>query len=1510
MKKRLLAALLFGGILTTVHAQTVDVDRTKYPDYSEKTNPDWSLMTPARNEDGAARVQSRTKRPAYVNNAETKHFPPVFNQDGGSYGSASRICYMFSYELAAYRDLDGSKAENYYPSHFVWLHTNSPTGITDQGKDAFVTKVGVPSAATYGGQTYSSLFGSQDCSNNDFGWMQGYDKWFEAMHNRMLKPSNFPVNVGTEEGREAVKNWLWNHNGDNDFQAGGICGIGVASGGVWKDIPKTKVNDSIGVSGMGYVWKWGTQVDHALTIVGYDDRIEFDLNNNGVYGEPEADELGAWIIVNSWGYWENGGFIYCPYAHGVPAFNQNGTVPNNFWTPEIYRVRKDYRPLRTIKLEMDYSRRSELALSAGISADLNATAPENTIPFVHFTYAGDGNYGNSNPAPEVPMLGRWADGKLHHEPMEFGYDLTDLTEGYDMSQPLKYFFIIESRSWAQGEGTIHNASIMDYRFDREGIETPFGVGEGVEIRNQGKKTIISVIVQGSSYYAPQNVGYADGTLTWQAPLRSASTVANYRIYADGVAVAELSGTTLSYTPEAQENVSQYGVAAVYEDGNESAMETVSAPVAASNPNTGVDFAKAGFTIPGVFANKYQQATIEYWIKPTTVANYNQAVGPGWGSFMAHANSTGQYTMGWDTSNRYNTSTVTALKPGQWMHVAIVVDGNKMTTYLNGVNRGSYKSNTYNGLGGFGDLVFSSSSGNNNAQDAVYDEIRIWSTARTKEQIKANRYTEFSGNTMPQGLIAYLKGDLFTDAEGNVRMRDCVGGHHATLQGANYTSVTEDLTELTAPTGAPTVSIDAPTGTLYAGIPVALAATYSETVDKLSWTAAGAGVENLIVASPTLTFAKAGTHTVSVTATAHDGSTATATLDITLEAAPAPDASFTMTAEKVPAGERVTLHATDARVGYLYEWSMPGADKPTAASPSVATSWQSKGQHKVTLTVTAPDGTKASKTQTVEVDEVAPKADFSIDPAVVLKGEEVKLNDMSKYTPLTRRWTITSGGINYVVYADVESITIDQPGVYDVALDVTNHSGSDRMVRERALIVTNADSKNGLRFSNHDAAVTATKVPLTAGAKAFTIEWWMNSEWPSDNINGIGDTENTLLINTMGGGKMQILMGEKSAASAANYVVPGEWHHYAVVLDGGKAYFYRDGLLNTTRPLSGALPELAKFRIGGAKFPFTGSIDEVRVWSKALSYEQVIAYANTPIEDVAKAEKENGLVLYYNFNQNSGDVQDATSNANHGVRTSFGPDGDAWGLSKGVFCLGSGKTEDVTNKYLSNYAAAFRDNNKCINPNLPARTFSLFGWTLENTVTNGNIITGAHVDRGKSSCFTVTTGWDGFATTINDHKAYQTITLPAGFYTFIAEYGSFEGQCGQSYLVAAQGKGLPNTEDLDEAISYAAMKPKGVMSSNSVSFLLEEETTVSIGLVVNMSGESCLTLQRFILTKSQAVVYGETENIPGGIESVAVDVVAPKGIYDLMGRQLRADSNHTEGLAPGIYIIDGRKVVIK
>ena len=136
-------SLLLAGALLPAGLWAQQVDRTKYRDYSDKLKPDAALLAPSAK---SAKVASA--RPDHVNNAETPYFPPVFNQDGGSCGSASRICYMFSHELNAYRGLDGKNPDNYYPSHFVWLLT-----CGNSGKEDFVMHVGVPSASVYGGQT-------------------------------------------------------------------------------------------------------------------------------------------------------------------------------------------------------------------------------------------------------------------------------------------------------------------------------------------------------------------------------------------------------------------------------------------------------------------------------------------------------------------------------------------------------------------------------------------------------------------------------------------------------------------------------------------------------------------------------------------------------------------------------------------------------------------------------------------------------------------------------------------------------------------------------------------------------------------------------------------------------------------------------------------------------------------------------------------------------------------------------------------------------------------------------------------------------------------------------------------------------------------------------------------------------------------------------------------------------------------------------------------------------------
>lgn len=218
-----------------------------------------SGLLESRGLSGRSQVKSTAEqRPVRVNNAEQIYFPPIFQQENASCTAAARIAYMFTYEMNAARRLDASVEKNQYPTHYNWLHYYQNTDYPSVLKDH-----GVPDAVTYGGRTFSKDFGpDQNWYSNDYGWMQGYDKWYAAMFNRIERSAMFPVNVGTEEGREAVKQWLWNHQGNSAFDAGGVCTIeiGFVQGYSTSLVPETETNRALGVVGDGYVKSWGVQI--------------------------------------------------------------------------------------------------------------------------------------------------------------------------------------------------------------------------------------------------------------------------------------------------------------------------------------------------------------------------------------------------------------------------------------------------------------------------------------------------------------------------------------------------------------------------------------------------------------------------------------------------------------------------------------------------------------------------------------------------------------------------------------------------------------------------------------------------------------------------------------------------------------------------------------------------------------------------------------------------------------------------------------------------------------------------------------------------------------------------------------------------------------------------------------------------------------------------------------------------------------------------------------------------
>lgn len=1264
MKKMVLTmgALLVAGIGTAYAQGSRDTD--PYPGYNREFRPDPSLlihrpwtMAGARPMTGRRPMEKDMNvLPDHWSNMGEKYMRPVFNQIGGSCGPSSRIGYMFTYEMNAYRDKDASKLENQYPTHFVY-----PYSYDNLSKDAFATYVGIPNGVTYSGDDCSTIYGCYESNVNNAGWMTGYEKWYEAMHNRITGFAHFSVGTNTEEGRTAIKWWLYNHNGDPDFRGvGGILGLGCAiSDAGYATVPNTPANTATGLVGKKILHHWDPSVDHAVTLVGYDDRLEFDLDENGVYGEESNSigqlEKGAWIILNSWGTgFGNQGTLYVPYgiAGGsskevtTPAGKTVWDKADDGWFPEIYNVRKNYKVERTLKLNFSFTKRSEIGLKVGIAKDLNATQPEEIITVRNINFQGDAD-GDGVDA-EMPLLGKWADGKIHGEPMEFGYDLTDLTAKFDATQPLKYFFIVDSKAGATGVGGIHKASIMDYMTDANGIENPFTIaGDSVKILNGGQRTMISVIVNGESLGAPRNLTLTGNALKWEQPVAGAEAPVRYDVYEGANLLASV--TDLSFTL-ATVGSEPYTVKAVY---GAPGAERVSAASNGVRPTTTVtandksyNFKNGGFTIKDIFKQKFEEATIEFRVRANSMKNHNQQIGPGWDTFKAWATSDGKLQAGWQENDRA-TSTKPCFSRIKWNHVAIVINGSEVRIFLDGKPSGMRISSNNGGIGGFGDLVFGSTIVGEGL-DGQYDEVRIWKEARTEAQIKQLKDGSIAVPAAYENLMAYYQMDTF-EQDGVTYLRDVLGNYDAPLL-SGMGEAGDDAFKGQTPALQANISAPASANVFEE---VALADSSNYHAASWSWLVEG---KTYNVKDPKVVFTTPGTKVVKLTVTDPSGVAQTVEKSIVVNAVEL-TADFDMSATSVSGTDRVSFLSKNTMSGCQYAWTMEGANVTTASTRNASAAYSSSGAYNVTLKVTSPSGEVKEVTKTVNVVPAAPVAKYTVSPAIINLGESVTLTDGSAYSPTEFYWQLISE--NNVILAQGQNavVTPTKPGVYRLVYRVKNAQGETRVEQQRAVIVCNEESGKGLTLSGSQyiAVPAAGKVNNT-----WTLDYWMKTSTLSAVSNGIKAGDFTLTFD--GNGRMNLTKGTEVLSSNARMVGEDEWHHVAVSYNNRVVTFYADGKKVSEKIATSDL-HLGNFEIGG-EAPLNGQIDEFRLWNKSLTQEELQAGANKKI-----APTSPGLVLYYQFEQ-SGDLQvnDATANGIHGTRRNVGPSGDAWSSSDGVFAL--------------------------------------------------------------------------------------------------------------------------------------------------------------------------------------------------------------------------------------------------
>src|SRR2546427_4008050 len=107
---------------------------------------------------------------------------------------------------------------------------------------------------------------------------------------------------------------------------------------------------------------------------------------------------------------------------------------------------------------------------------------------------------------------------------------------------------------------------------------------------------------------------------------------------------------------------------------------------------------------------------------------------------------------------------------------------------------------------------------------------------------------------------------------------------------------------------------------------------------------------------------------------------------------------------------------------------------------------------------------------------------------------------------------------------------------------------------------------------------------------------------------------------------------------------GEWHHAAAVLRNGLVRLYVDGVLvaqDSTNPISSVRPSTQTVT-GHVASDFVGDIDEVLVYSRALTGAEIAAIAPPPPADRP--------VLRYDMQtlRLDGRMKDLSGHANHGT----------------------------------------------------------------------------------------------------------------------------------------------------------------------------------------------------------------------------------------------------------------------
>ena len=447
------------ALMNSALASDADQARSAYPSYFTRpgaAGADYNTWLGAKSADiGETKVNPK-RLPSRVDNSKRPQYPPIYEQKWGTCGQHAAIASVFTYEMNLLRGTSADSDATRFPAYFSWNMVND---AKDGGSEAYhgwevAKRFGIPTSKSYGGVPPEKI-GL---------WPKNYETWHEAMEYHVAGYRYTPVNTVLQ--LDEARGWLFDKNcaATEKNAVGGIFAMDGRMGDLTKitrTIPKGEYAEG------EEIWtRWCAEgFGHGLTCVGYDDKVGYDINEDGkITNDVDTNkdgkvdladwERGCFIVANSWGAkWSGDGCIYLPYS----AMSDKDWERGNY----LGRVEVSHQiPRMTLRLKLACSDRSDLRVSIGMAKDSKATAPTSEIkPEV---LNGWPLFGGSS-AGRVPIAG-----PDDATPIEMGIDLTALAIecGKSAGGKRQIFLQLGLADGSKATGKVYECAVRHY--DAEG----------------------------------------------------------------------------------------------------------------------------------------------------------------------------------------------------------------------------------------------------------------------------------------------------------------------------------------------------------------------------------------------------------------------------------------------------------------------------------------------------------------------------------------------------------------------------------------------------------------------------------------------------------------------------------------------------------------------------------------------------------------------------------------------------------------------------------------------------------------------------------------------------------------------------------------------------------------------------------------------------------------------------------------------------------------------------------